>query len=560
MKRIEAKGAAAPALFLLASGACTPTLDIGVDLVNPCNQEALASVDIVRFEARGEGIGAEEIVTYEEVGSAATAPIEVPLAPDFQLVATGHRPNFDAPASALGLSAPVDLGAVDGDGVEISLPFSLLGRFYRTTDLESGDGKTCTRMAQDRFGASATVLRNGQVLILGGARYSDGFLEFPRSIEIFDPATGQFLDGPPGTNRKWELGKELVRRNHTASLLPDGRVLVAGGQRPSASAAGKEEALQAAFIIDPRDLSDLKVASYGVPMFTARTGHRAVTLGDGRIVLVGGRQLNPADDRLESQVYLDSLEYYDPADGGFAVASDMSGNQVKMSSARFGHSALAIAGTGDIFIAGGMDRNGPVTSVEVFRFVGHVAQRIPAGVGLGTGAIHGSATLTQDGAVLISGGYATMDDVRGLAPTNSVDGVEMWAVDQASGAPQRLCTATLVGGRGHHSSAVVGLRGMFVGGRDPTGQPRADAEVVDLRPVSEAMASGNCFTQAPTTTEMEDPRAEHSSVVLPSTRELLVLGGISQDPGGAGSGVSTDGSEIFSDIARRLMLSPTPTP
>lgn len=551
-------GAAALGFGLL--GGCSQSLDIGVTLVDPCNQEAVASVDVIRFEPRGDGIDSESLVTYEEVASAETAPIEVPLVADFHLVATGHRPSFDAPASALGVSAPVDLSAAE-ETVDLALPFSLLGRFYRTTDLTAGGGSNqCTRLGEERFGATATVLESGLVLIVGGARYDGDFLEFPRAIEIYDPSTGTFLDGPPGTNRKWELGAERVRRNHSASLLPDGRVLVAGGQRPSATAAGKEEALQAAFIIDPRDLSDLKVSSFGIVMTEARTGHQATTLADGRVVLVGGRQLNPNDDALESQAYLDTIEYYDPATGGFLTASDDSGNQIRMTSPRYGHVAVAVPGTGDVFVAGGMNRSGPTPSVEVFRFIGERAERIPSGVGLGVGPIFQSAAVSQDGAIVVAGGYATVNDVRGLAGVGAVDGVEMWAVDRQSGTPQRLCGANLLGGRGKHTSAVVGRRAMFVGGRDPGGLPRRDAEVADLRPIAEAMASGTCFTQPPTATEMGDPRAEHASVVLPATRELLVIGGVEQDPAPGSPGRSTDGSEVLSDFARTLVLSPNPSP
>ncbi len=74
-----------------------------------------------------------------------------------------------------------------------------------------------------RAAHTATLLPDGRVLVIGGFRPSDdGNIEIASSptAEIWDPATSSF--GPAGrliTPRDW----------HTATLLPDGRVLVIGG-------------------------------------------------------------------------------------------------------------------------------------------------------------------------------------------------------------------------------------------------------------------------------------------------------------------------------------------
>jgi hypothetical protein len=62
----------------------------------------------------------------------------------------------------------------------------------------------------------AALLPDGRVLIAGGW---DGSIDLA-SAELYDPATGEF--SPAGT-------MATVRQNHTAALLPDGRVLIAGG-------------------------------------------------------------------------------------------------------------------------------------------------------------------------------------------------------------------------------------------------------------------------------------------------------------------------------------------
>lgn len=550
-------------LGLAAAGVlgCSSDVEVNVQLVDPCNQQAVSAVDFIRIEPRGSGLASGELTTIERVGATETAPIEVPLVEDFHLVATGHRPSFDAPASALGVSSPVDLSAVD-DSIQIQVPFALLGRFYRTTNLAAPEGASdrCSALRQGRFGATATVLPSGQVLIVGGARYesdsSGTFLEFPRLVEVYDPASGLFLDGPPGTNRKWELRTGQPRRNHTASLLPDGRVLIAGGRAPDQNPV--ETALRSAFIIDPRDLNNLQISEGGIPMMMARTGHRASVLADGRVVLVGGRTLNPSDPSIEAQTYLDSVEIFDPAAGGFLLATGADGNAVTLSAPRAGHTAAALPTSTDVLVAGGLNRTGPVTGVEVLRFSAGGVLIVQSTELVGVGPMYHAASITADGAVLLSGGYSTLADLQGPMPANSVASVEMWSVDPASGAPRRVCTASLLSGRGFHTSSVIGGRAVFVGGRGPNGRPRADGEVAPLLSITEATRT--CFGEAPGSQAMNDARAEHAAVVLPSSREVLILGGVQQDPVGAMPGVSTGNSELFSDFGRRAILGETAGP
>lgn len=547
---------------MLVTAGCSEPIEIDVRLVDPCNQDALTSVDFIRFEPRGSGLDSDALSTVELSGASETAPITVPLVPDFQLLATGHegRPEDNPPPAALGLSSPIDLSAAE-NVISLQLPFSLLGRFHRTTDLTAPveSSNRCSALARDRFGATATVLPGGEVLIVGGARYADGFLEFPRRVEVYDPRTGTFRDRAEGSARSWDLGEGQARRHHTATLLPDGRVLVAGGQAPDAQRQGAETALRSAFIIDPRDPTDLRILEGGFAMLTARSGHRAAALPDGRVVLVGGRQLTAGDVSLEGQTYLDSIEVYDPSSGAFLLATDGSGNALTLSEARFGHSAIALPGSVDVLVVGGFNALGPIRSVEVLRFDPGGPIRIPGAQMTDVGPIHHAATLTQDGAVLVSGGYDTLEDVRTLPPVRSGRSVEVWAVDGTTGRAERICQDTLTAPRGHHTSSVIGKRAVFIAGRDEAGTPRADGEVADLLSVQEILTgSGGCFSSPPTAEAMTDARAEHDAVVLPESQEILILGGVQQDPARNAPGATTASAEIFSDFSRRGLIA-TPT-
>jgi uncharacterized protein (TIGR03437 family) len=84
-------------------------------------------------------------------------------------------------------------------------------------DPATGQWSGAASMAVARDGTTATLLPNGKVLLAGG--YTNGFAVL-RSTELYDPVGGD-----------WSSGGEMnrVRSVHTATLLPSGKVLVAGG-------------------------------------------------------------------------------------------------------------------------------------------------------------------------------------------------------------------------------------------------------------------------------------------------------------------------------------------
>ena len=117
------------------------------------------------------------------------------------------------------------------------------------------------------FGSSATLLRNGKVLFAGGGGFSTAL----GSAELYDPATGTFTPtGDMSTRRAF----------HTATLLADGRVLVTGGSLNGFP----ESATTSAEIYDPATGTFTPTGS----MATARQDHTATLLGDGRVLIAAG--------------------------------------------------------------------------------------------------------------------------------------------------------------------------------------------------------------------------------------------------------------------------------
>jgi N-acetylneuraminic acid mutarotase len=128
-------------------------------------------------------------------------------------------------------------------------------------------GKLVVRRSQ----AQGVVLQDGRVLLIGGLRL-DGSAVF-NSVEIYDPEKNIW---------KEDLSLSQARYNHTATLLPDGRVLVAGGW---GSVNGYDSVLTNAEVYDLAGATSLTIASLSV----GRAFHTANLLPDGRVLIAGGQ-------------------------------------------------------------------------------------------------------------------------------------------------------------------------------------------------------------------------------------------------------------------------------
>jgi hypothetical protein len=180
---------------------------------------------------------------------------------------------------------------------------------------------TTGAMTVARQGHASTLLPNGKVLITGGCNNSGSEAncnQFYSSAELYDPASGKFTS----------TGSMMAPRiNHTATLLPDGRVLIAGGTDGTSP-------LSSAEIYDPATGVFSQTGSLG----TVRIGPTATILQDGKILLAGGH----------GDQYWASAEIFDPAKGVFKSVSS------SMSAPRYLHSAT-ILNDGRVLLAGGQN-------------------------------------------------------------------------------------------------------------------------------------------------------------------------------------------------------------
>jgi Ca2+-binding RTX toxin-like protein len=150
-------------------------------------------------------------------------------------------------------------------------------------------------MSVPRFGAAVARLPNGRVLVAGGNNGTSNL----SSAEIFDPATNQFNSSGVGS-------MVAARFAPAAAPLPDGRVLVAGGSDGSGG-------LSSAEVFDPatKTFSSAGIGSLSVP----RERPLAAPLPDGRVLVAGGHYYDHGGGH-----YLSSAEVFDPATGTFSSA------------------------------------------------------------------------------------------------------------------------------------------------------------------------------------------------------------------------------------------------
>jgi hypothetical protein len=149
-------------------------------------------------------------------------------------------------------------------------------------------------MATSRAGHTATLLPSGKVLIAGGAadRSPTGQGLPVASAELYDPSSGTFAaTGSMATSRVY----------HSATLLPNGKVLIAGGASELSSKGYYEPVASAAELYDPSTGAFTDVGNLSGDAYWPST----TLLSDGRVLIVGNR------------AYL-----YDPATGGLSHPSN----------------------------------------------------------------------------------------------------------------------------------------------------------------------------------------------------------------------------------------------
>ena len=351
----------------------------------------------------------------------------------------------------------------------------VFGQTTATAAAKVGWGFT-NSMGPTRYGHSATRLENGKVLVAGGGGWACcgedsvyGYAAVNRSSELYDPIQGM-----------WSVTGELRQRRseHTATLLKDGRVLIAGGADWGID-IGRFSYLNSAELYDPATGEWRPTAS-----FNRIVGYPSATLlANGKVLAVG---------RSYPQGY--SAELYDPVTETWSItaAPSLPGMPVLLPDGKVlaypeiydpaterwssgGHlnvirgARTATLLTNGKVLATGTDESGLPCAELYDPNTGAWSVTGPPFAGLGT------VTLLPDGRVLMSGGYTSQNLASGEEIYDPDTG--QWSLTDRLKAPRFAHTATLlVDGR-------VLVAGGFDGDGDIGTMYRASAELYGLIPI-----------------------------------------------------------------------------
>src|ERR1041385_3788478 len=287
-------------------------------------------------------------------------------------------------------------------------------------------------MSTARWYHAAALLPDGRVLVAGG--HNGGSVE--TSAAIYNPTTGIWsLTGSMNTARYF----------HTRTSLANGRVLVTGGSDGSSPAASAE-------IYDPAT----SMWSLTDSMSTGRNQHTATLLADGRVLVTGGDNGSSKDA---------SAEIYDPATGTWSLTDSMS-------AARYVHTATLLS-DGQVLVTGG-------DNFSSFLFLDSAEIYDPAtgawsvASSMSTARYAHRATLLPDGGVLVIGGNSDRSFGAGTYPAGAEiydPATNTWASAGSMSTGRNAATATL----------LPDARVLVAGGSNSAGF-LASAEIFDSGP------------------------------------------------------------------------------
>lgn len=428
------------------------------------------------------------------VSVTAEATVVVGLIPEI-VAFTADPPAIDAGGSTrltatftggVGRVTPGDIPVESGVGIDVS-PTDTTTYVLTVT---SPDGTTATAsltvpvypvetgpwfgigiLELGRFDHTATLLDDGRIVVAGGL----GDESEREEVEIYDIAS------------PWStvVGYTVVRHGHfaTATLLQDGKVLIVGGDR----------AWQEAEVFDPATNQFSMVG----PLHFGRYGHTATLLADGRVLIVGGHGGSG------SRATLAVSELYDPATARFELSASLAQDRAFHGAALLLDGRVLIVG-GERSISSGGDTEW-LASAEIFD---------PAtGVFSPTGEMQAARSgLGQIGMPVLSDGTVLVA---------SGSDAELFVPWWDSGKGQFRSAGELITSRMGHTVTLLASSGrVLIAG----GYAWDEAQQAFMTVASAEFWDSETRTFAPAPS-MLDPRQQHTATPLPGGGQVVVIGG-----------------------------------
>lgn len=348
------------------------------------------------------------------------------------------------------------VGGTDAKGVAVNKT-----ALYSLTDKKWTAGRT---LQVPRRLHTVTLLDSGKVLVVGGTSGSSPLSPGLTSVELYDPADGTWKTVTSLREARW---------GHSAVLLANKKVLVAGGIATRSGDSVK--ALNTAEIYDP----DSDTWSDAKPMTDARTGHSAVLLKGGQVLVAGGTAPISGADATS----LAFCELYNP---GTTPGTDTWTPAGSLLQPRSGHRAVLASDTTVLVIGGATPGAAGDGTFDPFNSL--TAERYDLATDKWTGlaatpggrGFHGVAPLGS-GKFLVIGGTADEHNGVGYQSAQIYDnGTNAWS---AAGG--------LAAGRWAFAATALAAGSVLVaGGTVASGIAGADPESAELTATTEVFTIG----------------------------------------------------------------------
>jgi len=319
------------------------------------------------------------------------------------------------------------------------------------------------------------MLTSGKVLLIGG-KTSPG--TDTATVDVFDPATSTMSAAAPmGT----------ARNGHSATLLPNGKVLVAGGD-----VAPNGATLASAELYDPTKNTWAPAAATN----QARAHHAGILMGNGKVFVTGG------DGGLQTPIPSGS-EVYDPGTNTWTAAQTFYGLRP------YGPTATVLS-DGRVLVYGGVEQVQPGNAAE---FWDPATGQAGFDRFIGPSTAYSTTALLADGTVIIVGGEESYNPTGAVNTTTIFDPAKETCPGACQDSTWSAGPPMNVGHCEHTMTTLHSGLILVAGGRCGTSESIAVAEIYEQ--------VGKKWWPAAT---MQQARGFHTAVLLPDGR-VLVAGG-----------------------------------
>ncbi|HYO52841.1 kelch repeat-containing protein [Archangium sp.] len=446
------------------------------------SRPALEGVRYLRLRVTGAEM--EPVERYVPVEQGMAEPPAVPPGKGRVLEVRGYTdlPRAGGRVVALGRSHSFDVPESAGDArPTVRVALRRVNEYVRP-GVANG---ACVSLAEPRAAHTATLLEDGRVLLAGGFQAGlDDVRSTLSSAELFDPVTGSLAQVPA-------LGSP--RAFHTATRLPGGKVLLAGGEVESVEGTVP--------VRSARVLDVAQGTSTGVELPVARSHHAAAVDSGGRVLFVGGVGAGGA--------VVAEAEGYDSGTGQvFSVSTPVP---------RVGLGVMPVQDGRRIAVVGGSD--GTSLRPEVLFFAYEGGSFVPVGEGARLREPRRDAALVPFGGperLLYVGGHdSSSGSPSDRGPLASSEVISPGAVSRVTAGPQvfarsGLCAVALPDGR------VMTLGGLRYGASGLVSAPHVEM----LVPGKDGAAPGLLGLKP-----LERQRHQHTCTVL-EDGSVLIAGGL----------------------------------